>query len=317
MSSPIEQPSSNAGGWTPELPLTVPAPLMWPPQPAKLFKYLFGFPGLFFPWLAIYAAIAVGLWKLLEATGSDLTRLSVGWIALLFACNEVLAVGIYGAWHSVFYGRRFQDTQFKYNANWPKEQSDLFLFRKPLASNIFWSLGSGVPIWTAYVVLTLWAQANGIVPVPSWALLLFGLVFFHAVHFYVGHRILHWQPLYDLVHCLHHANVNPSPWTGLAMHPIEHVVYFSGALLLWIIPATPIHVLYFVTLVALAPAEGHCGFGKLVVGGRSFATDNYYHYLHHKFFRVNFGDSLLIPVDRLFGTFHDGIRRVSKTKDKT
>jgi sterol desaturase/sphingolipid hydroxylase (fatty acid hydroxylase superfamily) len=100
------------------------------------------------------------------------------------------------------------------------------------------------------------------------------------------------------------------------MHPVEHLVYFSGALLLWIIPATPIHVLYFVTLVALAPAEGHCGFGKLVIGGRSFATDNYYHYLHHKFFRVNFGDSLLIPVDRLFGTFHDGIRRVSKTKDK-
>lgn len=323
MSSPIEMPSSQTSGWTPKLPLTVPAPLMWPPQPVKVLKYLFGFPGLFFPWLAIYAGIAVGLWKLLEATNSDLTHLSVGWIALLFACNEVLALGIYGTWHYVFYGRRLQGTQFKYNANWPKEQSDLFLFRKPLTSNIFWSLVSGVPIWTMYLVLTLWAQANGIAPVTSWshsptycALLLFGLVFFHAVHFYVGHRILHWQPLYDRVHCLHHANVNPGPWTGLAMHPVEHLVYFSGALLLWIIPATPIHVLYFVTLVALAPAEGHCGFGKLVVGGRSFATDNYYHYLHHKFFRVNFGDSLLIPVDRLFGTFHDGIRRVSKTKDK-
>jgi sterol desaturase/sphingolipid hydroxylase (fatty acid hydroxylase superfamily) len=94
------------------------------------------------------------------------------------------------------------------------------------------------------------------------------------------------------------------------MHPVEHLIYFSGALLLWIVPSTPIHVIYFVTLVGLAPAEGHCGFGKVAVGQSGFTTDNYYHYLHHKFVRVNFGDSLLIPLDRLFGTFHDGIRRV-------
>ena len=157
-----------------------------------LLKYLFGFPGLFFPWLALYAGIAAGLWEILQATGSDLTRLSVGWIALLLACNEVIALSFYGAWHSVLYGRRFQGVRFKYNSSWPKEQSHLFLFGKPLASNIFWSLASAVPIWTAYLVLTLWAQATGVIRVTSWSvspvycsLLLFGLVFFHAVHFYM------------------------------------------------------------------------------------------------------------------------------------
>jgi sterol desaturase/sphingolipid hydroxylase (fatty acid hydroxylase superfamily) len=48
----------------------------------------------------------------------------------------------------------------------------------------------------------------------------------------------------------------------------------------------------------------------MMLGKSSFPTDNYYHYLHHKFFRVNFGDPLLIPLDRLFGTFHDGTRKV-------
>lgn len=323
MSSPVDLPSATTSGWTPGLPLTVPAPLLWPPQPLKVLKYLFGFPGLFFPWLAFYAGIAVGLWTILEASGVDLTRLSAGWIVPVFVFNEALAASFYGAWHYVLYGRRLQGVLFKYNSSWPKERSDLFLFGKPLASNIFWSLASGVPVWTTYLVLTLWAQATGITPVTSWsqspvycALLLFGLVFFHAVHFYVVHRIIHWQPLYDAVHYLHHANVNPSPWTGLAMHPVEHLFYFSGVLLLWVIPATPIHVLYFMTVVGLAPAEGHCGFGKVVVGERSFATDNYYHYLHHKFFRVNFGDSLLIPIDRLFGTFHDGVRRVPRAKER-
>jgi sterol desaturase/sphingolipid hydroxylase (fatty acid hydroxylase superfamily) len=321
MSASGDLPNSANGGWTPALPLTVPAPLLWPPQPIRILQYLFGFPGLFFPWLALYAAIAFGLWSVLAAAGADLTRLSAGWILPLFACNEALAVIFYGAWHYVLYGRRFQATQYKYNASWPREQSEHFLFGKPLLSNVLWSLMSGVPVWTIYLVLTLWAQATGLAPTTSWSqapvycsFLLFGLVFFHALHFYVGHRIIHWQPLYNSVHYLHHANVNPSPWSGLAMHPVEHAIYFSGALLLWVVPATPMHALYFTTLVALAPAEGHCGFGKVVVGGRSFATDNYYHYLHHKFFRVNFGDSLLIPLDRLFGTFHDGIRRVSTTK---
>jgi sterol desaturase/sphingolipid hydroxylase (fatty acid hydroxylase superfamily) len=323
MSSRSDLPDSQDAGWAPTLPLTVPAPLMWPPQPLQLLKYLVGFPGLFFPWLSLYAGMALALCGLLLASGANLTHLSVGWIALLFACNEVIAAGFYGAWHYVLYGRRFQGIRFKYNARWPKQKSPLFLFGKPLVSNIFWSLASGVPVWTAYLVFTLWAQANGFVATASWSqspiycsLLLCGLVFWHAVHFYFTHRLLHWQPLYEAVHYLHHANVNPSPWTGLAMHPVEHLLYFSGVLLLWVIPATPIHVLYFVTLVGLAPAEGHCGFGKIAVGDRNFMTDNYYHYLHHKFFRVNFGDSLLIPLDRLFGTFHDGIRRVSATQNK-
>lgn len=323
MSSPADLPDAKSGGWAPTLPLTVPAPLMWPPRPLKLLQYLFGFPGLFFPWLAIYALVAVGLWTLLQASGSELTRLSVGWIGLLLVCNEAIAAGYYGGWHAILYGRRLQGIEFKYNASWPKEQSHLFLFGKPLGSNIFWSLVSGVPIWTAYLAITLWAQANGFVPLASWTLspvyctlLLLGLVFWHAVHFYVVHRIIHWQPLYKAVHYLHHANVNPNPWTGLAMHPVEHLFYFSGVLLLWIVPATPIHALYFMTVVGLAPAEGHCGFGKVMVGARAFTTDNYYHYLHHKFFSVNFGDSLLIPVDRLFGTFHDGIRKVSRSKGR-
>jgi sterol desaturase/sphingolipid hydroxylase (fatty acid hydroxylase superfamily) len=98
------------------------------------------------------------------------------------------------------------------------------------------------------------------------------------------------------------------------MHPVEHLLYFSGVLLLWVIPSTPIHALFYVTFVGLAPVEGHCGFGKVVLGRSSFDTDNFYHYLHHKFFRVNFGDPLLIPLDRLFGTFHDGIRRVPAAK---
>jgi sterol desaturase/sphingolipid hydroxylase (fatty acid hydroxylase superfamily) len=317
MSSPDEIPESTGAGWLPEVPITVPAPLLWPPRPMKILAYLFGFPGLYFPWITLYALIALGLWMLLRVTHSDFTHLLAGWTLLLFGCNVVIAAVFYGAWHARLYWRRAQGIRFKYNPAWPKERDDRFMFGQQTRSNIFWTLGSGVTIWSAYMILTLWAQATGIAPTTSWrsspvycGVLMLVLPFFHALHFYVFHRLLHWGPLYRAVHYLHHQNTNPGPWSGLAMHPVEHLVYFSGVLLLWVIPSTPLHALYFVTLVGLAPVEGHCGFGRMVLGRSSFATDGYYHYLHHKFFRVNFGDPFLIPLDKLFGTFHDGTRKV-------
>jgi sterol desaturase/sphingolipid hydroxylase (fatty acid hydroxylase superfamily) len=35
------------------------------------------------------------------------------------------------------------------------------------------------------------------------------------------------------------------------------------------------------------------------------SVEHYTHYLHHKYFEVNYGDGL-VPLDKLFGTFHDG-----------
>ena len=32
---------------------------------------------------------------------------------------------------------------------------------------------------------------------------------------------------------------------------------------------------------------------------------SYFHYLHHKFFECNYG-GVTIPLDRWFGSFHDG-----------
>ena len=315
MSSRGPTADSLGDGWHPEVPITVPPLLLWPPRPIKVLEYLFGFPGLYFPWLTLYALIALGLWSVLEVAHADFAHMSAGWPLLLLAYNEAVAIAFYGTWHYRLYWRRMQGVKFKYNPNWPKESDQRFLFGNQTRSNFFWTLVSGIPIASAYMILTLWAQADGIVPVTTWhsspiycVVLMLVLVFFHAIHFYTSHRILHVKPLYRKVHYLHHQSNNPGPWSGLAMHPVEHLLYFSGALLLWVIPATPLHVMYFITMVALAPAEGHCGFGKMVLGNSSLTTDGYYHYLHHKFFRVNFGDPLLIPLDRLFGTFHDGTR---------
>merc|ERR1712194_736497 len=62
------------------------------------------------------------------------------------------------------------------------------------------------------------------------------LSYWSDVHFWFAHRLLHpWfgkgggvDPglwLYRHVHSVHHKSHNPGPWSGLAMHPVEHAVY--------------------------------------------------------------------------------------------
>ena len=46
---------------------------------------------------------------------------------------------------------------------------------------------------------------------------------------------------------------------------------------------------------------------KLVKSGKSVSLgQKYYHFLHHRFFECNYGGDGLVPLDKWFGSFHDG-----------
>ncbi len=285
----------------------------WPPQATALREWLFGFPGYFLPWNVLYAVLAIVIWQFLTPSLTDFSADTGYWVGVILARNVVLALLVYGGWHLWFYVWRKQGTAFKYNSKWPRQDSSAFLFNNQNADNIFWTLVSGVPIWTAYETLLLWAYANGHIALLSFAdqpvafILLFFLVpLIHEVGFYFAHRSLHWPPLYKIAHKLHHRNTNPGPWSGLSMHPIEHVIYFSSVLLFLVIPAHPIHMINLASRLGLAPAQGHTGFDRAVTGeDKSMDISYYAHYLHHKYFEVNYADGM-VPLDKWFGSFHDG-----------
>lgn len=302
------------GDWRPPKPLHAPPVFVWPPQPWAFIKWLFGYPGYLFPWNVGYALTAFATWSFLTPDLSRMRHFEPSWIALIFAVNLLLVSAITTLWHWPLYVRKSQGLAFKYSSRPLANTSSFFLFRNQLLDNVFWTIASAVPIWTAYEVVTFWAQANGKIPYVSWSahpvyclLLMCFIPLFHEVHFYVVHRLIHWQPLYRHIHSLHHKNVNPGPWSGLSMHPIEHLLYFSGVLLHWIIPSNPLHIVYHLQVAALSPSVGHCGFEKVVVFKRfELDTGNYMHYLHHKHFVVNYGGDGVVPIDQWFGTFHDG-----------
>ncbi|MDC0193048.1 sterol desaturase family protein, partial [Pelagibacteraceae bacterium] len=128
----------------------------------------------------------------------------------------------------------------------------------------------------------------------------------HELGFYFTHRLLHFKFLYKIAHRIHHKNINPGPWSGLSMHPIEHLIYFGIILILLLFPTHPLHALNLLIRLGISPAEGHSGFDRIVIKkNKSFNASFYAHYLHHKYFEVNYADGIF-PLDKLFGTFHDG-----------
>lgn len=297
------------GDWKPH------EPIHYPPAPWRLkafSKFLYGFPGYFLPWTSVYALVAIGFWFFLTPPMEKMKTFQLDWMAFLLVRNFVAVAVVYGTWYWLLYIRKSQKNAFKLNGRWPDRDNDAFLFKDQVKDNMFWALASAVPFWTAWECFAYWMFANHYVPFvefashPVYFVLIMALMpVFHDLHFYVVHRILHWPPLYKYVHHIHHNNVSVNPWSGLAMHPIEHLLYFSGAAIHFVIPSHPLHALYHLTLAGLSPARSHSGFERLVIGSRSFSLRSQIHYLHHKFFECNYSSGP-VPVDKWTGTFHDG-----------
>jgi sterol desaturase/sphingolipid hydroxylase (fatty acid hydroxylase superfamily) len=308
------------GEWQPEQ-LPKPAALFtWPPKLKPILRFLFGWGGVLWPFDTIIFGLAIVSWFYLTPSMERMSTFSFDWIALIYLRNAGLMTLFAGAFHFRLYTRKRQGTKYKYSDKWLATKDKKYTFNNQLLDNIFWSLISGCVVWTAYEALTMWAYANEVIPfIVDWrsrpvysVLLMVFILFWRNIHFYWIHRPLHWKPLYKRVHYLHHRNINVSPWSGNSMHPIEHLIFYTGVFLFWIVPSHPLHAMAYLMHDGLNPSKGHSGFYKIVLGRkrqgrkeRTIPVGSYFHYLHHKYFTVNFGNPI-VPLDKWFGTFYDG-----------
>ncbi len=264
-------------------------------------------------WNGVYLAVAGAVWLWATPSREAMATWSPGWVAAVAIRDVVLLVGWYGLAHLRLFWSRSQGTRCKFNLRWPAVSAPRFAFGSQLRDNLTWTLASGLPLWIAWEVVTLHLFATGAIPWLRWAdnpvafaALLAVTPVWRELHFYAAHRLLHWGPLYGAVHRVHHRNTNPVPWSGLAMHPVEHLVYFSAAALHWIVPSHPLHAMYTLFHLMMAPVPGHAGFDRVALTESMWVpTGGYAHYLHHKLVDVNYGDGAL-PLDRWFGSAHDG-----------
>jgi len=258
-------------------------------------------------------SLAIVVYRFLVPDLDSMRSLASPWVLGVFLRNLLIMTAVAGSLHWYLYTIRGQGKRLKYDPREEMEQSSKFTFRNQLWDNVFWSLAGGATVWSVCEVLCFWGVAHGVVPTfglrehpvafVAWLLFLPSL---QSSHFYFVHRLLHWPPLYKKVHRLHHRNINIGPWSGMAMHPVEQVLYVSSVLVHFVIPSHPVIFLVPLYTRCPGPAFSHAGFEKLLVKDRS-VTDlgDFHHQLHHRFFECNYGTPTT-PWDRWFGTDHDG-----------
>ncbi|MEO9825869.1 MAG: sterol desaturase family protein [Paracoccaceae bacterium] len=316
----ISEPAGPSKEWNyhPSLPIAMSPVFDLPPKPKAALSWLMG------TWLRLTppvnhlmcALIAYAfLWPSMEAMQS----FNASWMAQIFAINFGSVLILAGALHLYLYVLAGQKMRLKFDVR-PMEKSSRFTFGNQTWDNVFWSLASGVPIWSAWTILYFYVAANGWVPTldsfgasPVWFIVMFFVIrFWQSFHFYWIHRLIHFPWLFKNVHHLHHRNVNVGPWSGLSMHPIEHAFYYSGILIHFVLPSHPVHVLFHMFALNLGAVFSHAGFDKLLIRDKeAIKAGSFHHQLHHRYFECNYG-SEEIPMDRWFGSFHDGTQAATK-----
>ncbi|MBT3466235.1 MAG: sterol desaturase family protein [Rhodobacteraceae bacterium] len=306
------KPISKEWHYHPDLPLADPSIFKWPPDPRFLGRWVLR------NWLTLservmMVVLATLSWLFLYPSLETAKTFAFDWVFQVWLVNLALMICIAGGLHWFFYVRRGQGKALKFDHREPAKGNSLWNFSNQVHDNMFWSLGSGVLLVTVFQVLVMWLMANGYVPTISLTsnpfLFTAGLVLlpiWSAFHFYWVHRLLHVPILYKRVHALHHRNVNIGPWSGLSMHPVEHLLYLSSLLIHCVIPSHPIHLFFHVIYLGPGAAMTHTGYEDLLIKDkRKLALGTFYHQLHHRYYECNYGNQEM-PWDRWFGTFHDG-----------
>jgi sterol desaturase/sphingolipid hydroxylase (fatty acid hydroxylase superfamily) len=305
---------AEAGRWNYRPPAPVQNnPLFdWPPRPMAVLRWYSAY------WLVLSTTtlclgLAILAWALWLPSLAETATLRPGWVMRVWLGFLIPQILLAGGLHYWLLQRNRQGRDLKYDLRDQARSNGTYTFRDQVRDNMFWTLASGITCVTLFTAAWFWAAGSGVSPSttfarhPVWFLVLLGLIpLWGSLHFYWVHRALHWPPLYRLAHALHHRNVNVGPWSGISMHPVEHLIYFSSFLIFFVIPAHPIHVLFHAYLYTLHPVCSHSGFDALATNGRRRAElGDFFHQLHHRYFECNYG-TVEMPWDRWFGTFHDG-----------
>jgi sterol desaturase/sphingolipid hydroxylase (fatty acid hydroxylase superfamily) len=220
-----------------------------------------------------------------------------------FPLWAVLTFGYTAFWHVTLYALGWGERPFV------KRQYNVL----KVVHNLVYSL-VGIVIWVAFENVFTFLWATGRLPFLSDAeamSTMSGRLNFLAAlvltplwrdfHFYFAHRLLHFKPMYAQVHSLHHRNTDIEPFSGLTMHPVEHVYYYACILPSLLFYTTPFAFLWNGVHLLLAPGASHSGWED------HFQADAF-HYLHHRYFEVNYAGFGAAFLDTAFGSFQECLK---------
>lgn len=257
---------------------------------------------------------------------ADAKEWQLGWVSKIVAFNLCCELVLCNGWHYMTYSwteqrdllrpKKFNPAN-QYEPSWGPVSmcwSSTGNLQREITFNTLGWLQSAA--WQC-VLTHLWAAGdlpfyNDFWAYPVYSLFVLAAVtYWREVHFYFAHRNMHpwWDRSYGILqgdvgaflyrhaHSLHHKSYNPGPWSGLSMHPVEHLLYYTCATMPPLFLAVhPLHFLYAKFHADIAPIGGHDGHDA--PGGNGD-----FHWLHHAKFECNYGVPWPVNLDKIFGTW--------------
>lgn len=162
--------------------------------------------------------------------------------------------------------------------------------------------------------ISAWLKGRGIIafhdgPTSWWVIALEYAAYFISFDtwFYWLHRWMHKEPVYSLVHELHHRSNAPNMLTTFSVHPLESLI--NGGWIAIFTSVVTVHSQSMALIAVTAPIMGlyvHSGYEFFPRWwNKSWATKWFitttFHDQHHKYFNWNFGGYTTV-WDRLCGT---------------
>jgi len=188
---------------------------------------------------------------------------------------------------------------------------------KHIIREIIYSV-STILIFGVVIMATTWAGYHGYtrdykdINQYGWLYYFFSIglmIVAHDTYFYWTHRLMHWKPVFRVVHKVHHLSLNPTPFAAYAFHPIEAVIEISIIpLVAFTIPHHTTAIVIFSLYSLFMNVSGHLGYEFFPKGFAShwlFKWHNTatHHNMHHRLIKCNYG--LYFNVwDRLMKTNH-------------
>lgn len=93
-----------------------------------LMRWMFGFPGMLYPWFALYMFVIGISYAFFTPEFEVMQTFSWGWIAQIVIRNVVILTLWNGAFHLWFVKYQIQGRKKKYNGNWMSKNNPTFLF---------------------------------------------------------------------------------------------------------------------------------------------------------------------------------------------
>ena len=149
-----------------------------------------------------------------------------------------------------------------------------------------------------------WSQLYFEVETWGWAYTIGSTIFYFMLvdcALYWGHRALHLRPLYRRIHRIHHRWRTPSPFTSLAVHPVELATFqFFSLVPIFLFPLHPAGVILILIYQQVVSVLDHSGVRFHSVF--PWQAPAAFHDDHHIYFHVNFTQNMHL-WDWIFGSW--------------